>query len=207
MEDFPVIWKIVFVAAHVIGGVTAIIAPLALIGRWILAPIDRAAKSRKAPVRFSISDFLCLFLAIQIPLAAIHRFTDYGDNRPYWIFFTITWLVGPFVWYCCARTLSKAGVVKGSHRFVFMGLVMPLVYYGFLPFLFLTITNFLLLIGNKDATGDIQPAWTVWPWLTLVVLFWLCGLYTHYMVNHIDSRETAPAIADGHTADASPFNS
>src|SRR5438034_246672 len=129
--------KVVLVVAEVLVGIASFFGPSALIGGWILAPLDRAAKFRRAPVRFSIGDFLCLFLAIQIPLSAVYRFSSQGDNfiladrdnvavsRSFWLFFVITWLVGPVIWYCGARTLSKAGVMSGSHRFVFMGLVMP----------------------------------------------------------------------------------
>jgi hypothetical protein len=205
MEVSPEIWDSLIGPFAAISGVAAVVIPLVVIGRWILAPIDRAAKSREAPVRFSISDFLCLFLAIQIPLAAIYRFTDYDDHRPYWMFFAITWLIGPLVWYCCARTLSKAGVMKGSHRFVFMGLVMPLVYYGFLPFAFLTFANLLFLVGVKHTPNGMQPVSIIWSWLTLVVLFFLSGLFSHYIVNHSGTRDAAQASAD-HGADASPFN-
>src|SRR3954462_15915738 len=62
------------VIAQIAVGVVALLGSGVLIGTAILAPIDRAAKSRHAPVRFSICDFLCLFLAIQIPLSALHRF-------------------------------------------------------------------------------------------------------------------------------------
>ena len=64
---------VIWIIAIILVGIALAAAPIIWISRQILAPIDRAAKFRKAPVRFSIGDFLCLFLAIQIPLAAVHR--------------------------------------------------------------------------------------------------------------------------------------
>src|SRR5262245_34409327 len=115
-----------------------IFAPIWFIGRWILAPIDQAGKSRKAPVRFSIGDFLCLFLALQLPLTGAYQFIDKEDRGPFWMVTFISWIVAPTIWWACARALSKAGVVNGRHRFVFLGLIMPAVYYGLIPFILLS---------------------------------------------------------------------
>ena len=74
MSNLPIFLQVVWISAIVLLGIALAVAPIFWIARQILAPIDRAAKFRKAPVRFSIGDFLCLFLAIQIPLAAVHGF-------------------------------------------------------------------------------------------------------------------------------------
>ena len=74
MDDLSTLLQVLWILAIVVVGIVLAVAPVVWIARRILAPIDRAAKFRKAAVRFSIGDFLCLFLAIQIPLAAVHRF-------------------------------------------------------------------------------------------------------------------------------------
>ena len=99
-------------SAIVLLGIVLAVAPIFWIARQILSPIDRAAKFRKAAVRFSIGDFLCLFLAIQIPLAAVHGFLGEDTMEAYWTFTLITWLVAPVIWYAGGRTLSKAQVTS-----------------------------------------------------------------------------------------------
>jgi hypothetical protein len=176
-----------------VASVSAFLIPIVLIAGWILKPLDRAAKFRRAPVRFSIGDFLCLFLAIQIPLSAVYRFIEPGEESLFWLFFIITWIVGPLIWYSGARTLSKAGVVRGAHRFAFLGLVMPLVYYGFLPFSFLTMTILLNLVGVEDFSIP-RMGWVWGSWIFLATLYWLSGALTRVMVlrasaNHPRSEE------------------
>src|ERR1700742_3009248 len=121
MEDLhlePNVFTIVF---RLVIGAAAIIGPITFIVRWVLRPIDLAAKAHRAPPRFSVGDFLCLFLAIQIPLSVIYRYVHNDDAMDYfWIFTITTWLVGPLIWITGARTLSKAGIHSWSHRFVFL---------------------------------------------------------------------------------------
>src|SRR4051795_13481274 len=134
MDNVAILYQVLRLLAIAVVGIALALAPLVWIARRILAPIDRAAKFRKAPVRFSIGDFLCLFLAIQIPLAAVHGFLGPETMDAYWAFTIITWLVAPIIWYFGGQTLSRAQVNASSHRFVFLGLIMPLVYYGLVPF-------------------------------------------------------------------------
>lgn len=189
----------------IVGGIVAVIgamlAPIYLIGQWILAPIDRAAKFRKAPVRFSIGDFLSLFLAIQIPLTAIYQFIEKEEERLFWLFTIITWLVAPVVWFACARTLSKAGVSNGRHRFVFIGLVMPAVYYGLVPFVLLTIVGVLTLLGlfptrviNRPEQLAMSFQSMVAIWFVLGIIFFVSGLFTKRILR--EARADEYSISD-----------
>src|SRR5262245_55512318 len=148
VEGFRIAMAITGVAA----GLVAIFGPSVFAARSILAPIDRAAKHRQAPVRFSIGDFLCLFILIQIPLAFVFRI-QYGIreasnsreesvvNVGLWILTAALWIVGTVIWYMGSRTLSKAGVAHSGLRFVYLGLILPLVYYGLVPFTFLSVAG------------------------------------------------------------------
>src|SRR3954470_22393727 len=102
MNDLPILFRLLTISAIVLVGIMLAVAPITWIARQILSPIDRAAKFRKAPVRFSIGDFLCLFLAIQIPLAAVHHVAGEDTIGLYWTFTIITWLVAPVIWYAGA---------------------------------------------------------------------------------------------------------
>src|SRR4051794_28565325 len=190
MSNFSVLLRVVLILAILVAGIALAIAPIIWIARQILSPIDRAAKFRQAPVRFSIGDFLCLFLAIQIPLAAVHRFVGQDTMEAYWIFTIITWLIAPVIWYAGARTLSKAQVTKSSHRFVFLGLIMPLVYYGLVPFTLLGFAFLSLLAGETDLPFRLL----LLAWLILAGLFFVSGRYVRWMLQKVQS--IAPPISD-----------
>lgn len=96
-----------------------VVAPIYLLGRWILDPIDRLAKSRNAPPRLYLADFFCLFLAVQIPLAFVDQVRGPDTEAHFWVFSIITWLAAPLIWIMCARTVSRAGVTRGWQRIVF----------------------------------------------------------------------------------------
>jgi hypothetical protein len=167
----------------------AAFVPIVIIGRWILGPIDRAARSREAPVRFSIGDFLCLFLAVQIPLTLIYQFVGEDERPVYWLFTIITWIIAPVIWFACAQSLSKAGVSASKHRLLFLGLIMPIVYYALVPFVFITVVS----IGSLAAGEPVDlgnTGWLVAAWLALVGVFFLSGLFTRWMVRH--AQPTAP---------------
>jgi hypothetical protein len=54
--------------------------------------------------------------------------------------------------------------------------------------------------------NEVQPTWFVWLWFILATLFWLSGMFTHYMVNFTRRNDVAPAVAEGHAADAGPLS-
>jgi hypothetical protein len=200
MEDIQAPPTIYSLIAVLLMCVLAIIGPSTFIVRWILAPIDRAAKFRKAPARFSIGDFLCLFLAIQIPLAVIYRFVDSDESQFYWLFTIATWIVGPVMWVTGARTLSKAGIEASGERFVFLGLIMPIVYYGLLPFTILGIRIAMMLCGAQSIS---QSAFSVFAaWGALAVLLALSAMFTARMVRQLQFDSPAMSEVTGNLDDS-----
>jgi hypothetical protein len=113
-----------------------------------------------------------------------------GSIGAYWAFTTITWLVAPVIWFAGARALSKAQVIRSSHRFVFLGLIMPLVYYGLVPFTLLGLAFLAPLAGDtKTPFHWIVPAWCV-----LAILFFVSGRYVQWMLQQLQTSE--PPISD-----------
>jgi hypothetical protein len=177
----------------IVAVLVATLVPIAMIGRWILGPIDRAAKFRQAPVRFSIGDFLCLFLAVQIPLTLIYQLVGEEERPLFWLFTVITWVMAPIIWFACARALSKAGIAQGKHRFVFLGLIMPVVYYGLVPFIFLTVAGIVALVMRNPVEMG-QSAWLLALWIGLAFFFYVSGRITRRMVRQ--ARGNEPEISD-----------
>jgi hypothetical protein len=190
MEDIHAPSQIYSLIAGLLMCALAIIGPSTFIVRWILAPIDRAAKFRKAPARFSIGDFFCLFLAIQIPLSVIYRFVDADENQFYWLFTIATWIIGPVMWVTGARTLSKAGVEASGQRFVFLGLIMPIVYYGLLPFTMLGIRISLMLCGAENFSQF--AFWMFTAWGMLAGLLALCVMFTTRITRQLRFNSPVP---------------
>lgn len=172
------------------------------IGRWILGPIDRAAALREAPARFSIGDFLCLFLVVQIPLAAIYQTADDDWRVPFWILTILTWIVAPLIWFAAAGALSKAGVTSSKHRFVFLSLLVPIAYYALIPFAILSaIGAFNLFRGQIHVF--VEHSFLLLLWIGAAILFYLSGLYTRWMIRQVE-RDRAAAqdiYGDGTTID------
>ncbi len=202
MEDIHAPSQIYALIAGLLLCVLAIIGPSTFIVRWILAPIDRAAKFRKAPARFSIGDFFCLFLAIQIPLAVIYRFVETDEDQFYWLFTIATWIVGPVMWVTGARTLSKAGIEASGQRFVFLGLIMPIVYYGLLPFTILGIRIALMICGAESPSQF--AFWMFAAWGALAGLLALSAAFTARMVRHLQIDSFAPIEVPGTVEPARP---
>ena len=182
------IWPALFVVlvlAAIVGGVALAIFPGVAVSRWILVPIDEAAKFRKAPAAFSIGDFLCLFVAVQVPLAAVYRVLGDDDNSYYWVFTILTWLIAPVIWIACARALSKAGVINAWHRIVFLGLIVPLVYYGLFPFTIIGIAFLARLFDpSLMPVGPFAAAWIV-----LCLLFVCSGFFVRWMLSKTNRDE------------------
>jgi len=158
-----------------------LIAAIFGLGKWILGPIDRAAKARRAPVRFAVSDFLCLFVAVQLPLTLVSRLQSEDTEVYYWIFTILAWVVAPIIWISCAVALSRAGITSGKHRFVFMGLVLPIVYYGLIPFMLMAVVAVAtVLTGHGDEI--LRQWWLVPVWVATGAALVACGMFTNRLI-------------------------
>jgi hypothetical protein len=168
----------------VVGVIAGAYAAIYWMGRWILGPIDRAAKAVRAPVRFSIADFLCLFVAVQLPLTLAARLRSKETEIYFWLFSFLAWAVAPVIWGFCALALSRAGVTSGKHRLVFMGLVLPVVYYGLIPFVILAaIAISMLSIG--DGLELLQHQWLAAAWVCTGIALVSCGIFTNRLTAQI----------------------
>ena len=175
------IFAVLMLVLAVFAGVT----PIFWTVRRILRPIDQAAKNRNAPFRFSIGDFLCLFWVVQLPLTFVFQLSDEETLATYWIFTVVIWAVAPLVWVTCARALSKAGVSAGKHRFIFLAIVVPTVYYGLFPFIGLSWAGIAMLATEGWQAVFRYRAQVFW-WFGLAIALVLSGFYSPWIVRHSD---------------------
>jgi hypothetical protein len=175
--------KVIFMVG---GSLLIIVGLLAWTVQRILRPVDLAARERNLPFRFSMGDFLCLFWLIQLPLTFVFRLKDSAPQDAhelrsfYWILMAVVWGVAPLAWVTVARALSKAGVGGGIHRFVFLGLVLPTVYYGLFPLI--SISMALLLRGAEYMA--VNKSYVVL-WGFLLVGIVASGFYSPWMMQHV----------------------
>lgn len=175
-----------------------IVAPIMWTVYRILRPIDRAARERNLPFRFSIGDFLCLFWVVQLPLGFLDRIAQGEPDQFYWVLLAAVWAVAPLAWVTVARALSKAGISMGKHRIIFLGIVLPTVYYGLFPFIAMSVA---LAIGLVDRGPDylLRQSELVWWWVILAVSLFACGFYSPWLVRvaavRSDDRFSATSAA------------
>lgn len=120
-----------FIAVVVmIGGVGL---SLVVLGKFMLGPLDAAARERGRPTQFTLADFLALIFLFQLPVA-IMRVTvpaDAARMTPVWIF---AWVASCSMWGLSVRTLSRAGIETPWRRVVFLSAVLPIAYFGSVVF-------------------------------------------------------------------------
>ena len=106
------------------------------LGRWTLRPVDLAARRSRAPLRFSVADFLSLVIVVQIPLAGVRILeTANGEARitsivlyvPAFVFALVVWFMG-------VKAVSRAQIDYGLFRVLFVAFVLPMTFYGVIPF-------------------------------------------------------------------------
>jgi len=157
-------------------------------GRWILGPIDRAARRRISAPRITISDCLCLFVAVQLPLAFIRRIRSDETEAVFWSFAVLSWIIAPVIWISCARALSRGGITGGVHRFLFMALVLPVAYYGLVPFVLLTTAGAVQIVIGEGAYLVSRP-WWILAWGLMGATIVAAGHYTNWLC-----RTTRPGV-------------
>jgi hypothetical protein len=151
------------------------------VGLWIVWPIERIARRVRRPVRFSIADFLCLFISIQVPLgftvwynAEILDFAlvDQEDQLAFVrIVAGIFFILGILIWWGGVRAISFCGIYDSPRRMLFLGVIVPTVYYGLLPFA-LSVIACVMAISN----GDVHDLLTNRRWAGAVTVFVGCAL-------------------------------
>jgi hypothetical protein len=192
MKLILILFQVSFI---VFGVILATALPLVWTVQRILRPVDRAAKQRNLPFRFSLGDFLCLFWVVQLPLAFVFQIEGEETATYYWTLMLLVWAIAPLVWITCARALSKAGITAGKHRIIFLAIVVPTVYYGLFPFIGMSLAG----VVNSAIKGPqflLQHGSAAAWWVVLVVALVVCGFYSPWMIRQVEvirAEDEAPA--------------
>jgi hypothetical protein len=98
---------------------------------WVLGPLERAARTRRGAIQFSLADFLCLFVLVQLPLGAVHGLTSHASERSAVLGFDLLAAgIAVVGWLAGIQLLSNAGIRAPWHRFIALAVVMPITIFG-----------------------------------------------------------------------------
>jgi hypothetical protein len=196
-DEGEAVRSILKLPAMLVGILLSIVVPLLWTVNRVLRPVDRAARERNLPFRFSLGDFLCLFWIVQLPLAFVYQLgADRGRDAPddaeleqfYWILTAAVWVVAPLAWFTVARALSKAGVAAGLHRMIFLGLVLPTVYYGLFPLIGMSIAA-MVGVSQKGVAVFLENKFLTALWCVLVIGLTASGFYSPWMIRRASTYE------------------
>ena len=114
--------------AIIVGIVTCLASPFA--AAWVLRPMDKAARWKKAPVQFTMLDFLSLTAYFAVPLGLSSRVR--GDspeaNSGFIGLSACGCLIAFLIWWGSVRTAARAGINNPKKRLLMIGAIVPVTY-------------------------------------------------------------------------------
>ncbi len=171
------------------------IVAVGVTGRWMLGPLDDAARNRRYPVQFTLMDFLTLVFLLQIPLGLVHSTMPYTQSWAIALLDVFGWTACSLIWWGSVRTLSRAGIHRPGQRILLAAVCIPVAYFG-------TFAVPLLVIALSIAWYAPQPYRSSGHIVSLVALLVLdiCVLFLagRYM------RRSARRLADPPTQPHEP---
>jgi hypothetical protein len=133
-------------------GLPASLIAVGLSLNWVLGPLDRAAKNRRYPVQFSLADFLCLFVEVQLALGgpALAFRSMEGKWMGLAVFVSIVIVaVVLLVWWTGVRTLSAAGIHGTFARALTLSVGIPIGFASSVAIPLIGLTTFASLDSSN----------------------------------------------------------
>ena len=177
MEAVLALFMLLILAAILVAGWAIV--------RWIMGPVDRAAKGRQHAAQFSIGDLFCLFFLVQLPMAAVHSWLRGEHGALSGILDVIGGGVAILLWWHGVRTLSRAGVSNPWHRSVFLALVLPASLVGSTT---VPVLGMVIAAGFLSGDGASVAAVASIVEVTLLAMVFACGHVTRWII-----RGSSPA--------------
>ncbi len=140
-------------------------------GIYVLRPLDRAARQRKARIQFTITDFLALTAHLSIPLGLIGPLSSarVGDRNYEVVLVAFGCLAAFLIWWGTVRTAASAGITRPLKRLLMIGLVVPVAYVS--AIVFGVLCPMLVLPFFRNPSAD---SWLYLLAMGLVAVFIAC---------------------------------
>ncbi len=184
-----------------------VLPALVMIVRWILRPVDAAAKELQHPIQFTILDFLCLFFVMQLFMALTHSFVPVSDTSVMggnlvWVLDAYGWISFGALWTASVQRLSQAGISHTWHRAAFLALILPVAFFGSIgvPMAALGIVGSLIFGGGPESGST--TALLIGGALVGAAAILLSGWFTRWMVAAARSDDEIGELTRWMVADA-----
>ncbi len=116
--------QILGIAYALVSALVAITIPL-LLGNAILKPLTQQAKRGRYRVQFTLLDFSCLFLQLQLAMGFVVSYVDRAAGAAFWVVFGLLLLAFTAIWWGGVKALSEAGVRGPGRRAAFILVLLP----------------------------------------------------------------------------------
>jgi hypothetical protein len=147
----------------------AILGATVGVARWVLRPLDEAAKRSNSRLQFTLLDFFCLFALVQAPMAVIHGVVRHTPPAAMALMDVFAWFAVGSMWFLGVWAMSRAGVVRARDRCLFLLVVLPVSIISVLEFPGWCIVQHLMS-GYSVSFWDMLP-------LIVVLTGVLAGVY------------------------------
>jgi hypothetical protein len=186
--------------------------------RWVLGPLDRAAKNRNCPVQFSLADFLCLFFVVQLLLiapAALFRGISFWTLAvDYKVLIVTAWslffALAIIFWWTGVRKLSRAGVQSTASRAFVLTIAIPFGFAFAIAIPIVALVAFAFLSQNSELLGTVRSIEAIMLMLVsesaIISVVWAMGVLTRHIVTVSKRQQDAiqPRSPDDGSITASP---
>lgn len=112
----------------------ALVLGIFLTAASILAPLDKAARNRRAKIRFTMVDFFGLMFLIQLPMALTRAMTTTHDGTTeqgtQMTLYVLGWFASAVVWGKSVAVFSQAGITDVKERAWLVFFVLPVAFMG-----------------------------------------------------------------------------
>lgn len=119
-----------------------------LIGMFVFGPIHARAFLKPPQTSYRIADVIILLLQLQLAggvLFALFEFFERGSDAERLGIPLVVWLLLTFWWWTGVRMLARAKVHYSPHRWLFLGVFVPLGYAATIGLLLLPLTTIISL--------------------------------------------------------------
>jgi hypothetical protein len=183
--------------------------------RWVLGPLDRAAKNRRYPIQFTLADFLCLFVQVQLALAGPALAFRQMDNRNSAIIgasviVAIIVALVLLVWWTGVRTLSRAGVHGTLARALTLTVAIPFGYACSIAIPGLAIGLIGVLFGGPPREYSWAVVLLPVEMVLILIVVGLGFMTRHFLASAEPQPEKIPLqviLLDEHVSTPSPQSS
>ena len=167
----------------------------ALLGRWLLGPVNRAAGRLNAPTQFQLTDFIWLMIQLQLLLAGGVRLV--GDGLPprgLLVLMTILSLPVIVLWAASVSVVSRAGITQPLRRAVLILVLVPgslaiiLAAPSLAVALFISAVNQPLIYESGNLTDD------AWRLLVIQGCLVVCFVAFAFAVRRLSFWVLAPVV-------------